>query len=42
MKLETAKLLKPEGCMQPEIAKLLKSLDMYEARSEEASEKKPV
>jgi hypothetical protein len=36
------KLLKSENCMQPEMAKLLKARDLYEARSEEASEKKSI
>jgi len=42
MKLETAKLLRSQICMQPEVTKLLKSSDLYGARSDEASEKKPV
>jgi hypothetical protein len=42
MKLETTKLLKQKSRMQLEVAKLLKSSDLYGARSDEASEKKPV
>jgi hypothetical protein len=42
MQLRIMKLLKSKIGMQPEIAKLLKFRDVYEARSKKASEKKPV
>jgi hypothetical protein len=40
MQLRTMKLLKPGNCMHPEITKLLKFRDMYEAKDKEASDEK--